>query len=467
MRRENLVPQSLSVRLFWLIAGVILLVEILVIMPGLGRERQSWLRERVMQARAVAMSVRAGAGTADPALRDTMLRLSGTAAIVLKDSSGTTALLPEKMPQELGPDIDLDRESLTAGMWRADLALLGREAPYARVHAACRPPFKGQIAVIVSQRGLARDLRLYAAHTAIFAVVLALATGGLVFLVLDRQLVRPMRVMTESIAGFRRNPGYAELAGLKWLSGRGDDEIAQAARELVAMQDELRAALWRNARLAALGTAVAKISHDLRNILTSALLVADRFHHHSDPMVRQAANTLIPAMERAVELVSRTVDFAQEGPPALTRSPVPLHALINEVADMLRTTQSNVVIDNLVPLGLVLSLDRNQIYRVLVNLLRNAVEAGATLITLTLEEEDGMPLLLIADNGPGLPQRAIFNLFRPFSGSGRAGGTGLGLAIARDLIRAHGGDLFLRRTGPEGTVFAMRLADEAARAAAN
>jgi len=218
--------------------------------------------------------------------------------------------------------------------------------------------------------------------------------------------------------------------------------------------------LWRNARLAALGTAVAKISHDLRNILTSALLVADRLHRHDDPMVRQAANTLIPAMERAVELVSRTVDFAQEGAPALTLSAVSLHALVSEVADMLRATDGSVTIDNLLPETLVLGLDRNQGYRALVNLLRNAVEAGARRISVRLEAENGMSLVVIADNGPGLPSQVIANLFRPFTSVGRNGGTGLGLAIARDLIRAHGGDLVLRRSGPEGTEFAMSLPSE-------
>jgi signal transduction histidine kinase len=300
-------------------------------------------------------------------------------------------------------------------------------------------------------------LRLYVARAAARAVGLALATGGLVFIALDRQLVRPMRVMTAGIAGFRRNPGYAGLGGLKWLSGRGDGEIARAARELVAMQDELRAALWRNARLAALGTAVAKISHDLRNILTAALMVADRFHQHRDPAVERAATTLIQAIERAVELVSRTMDFVQEGPPAIVRSPVALATLVREAADMLGANAGSIAIDNRVPAGLHLALDRNQIYRVLVNLLRNAIEAGATRITLNLEGENGTIHVLIADNGPGLPQNVVANLFRPFTGAGRNGGTGLGLAIARDLIRAHGDDLLLRRTGPEGTEFAIGL----------
>jgi signal transduction histidine kinase len=224
------------------------------------------------------------------------------------------------------------------------------------------------------------------------------------------------------------------------------------------MQDELRAALWRNARLAALGTAVAKISHDLRNILTSALLVADRLQETADPVAKRAANTLIPAVERAAELVSRTVDFAREGPPAITRSAVSLRALVDEVAAVVSPDESGPVIDNQVPAALVLPLDRAQIYRVLINLLRNAAEAGATLISLSIEGDNGQTELLVADNGPGLPARVQENLFRPFTGSGKRGSTGLGLAIARDLVRAHGGDLVLRSTGPHGTAFVLGLA---------
>jgi len=110
------------------------------------------------------------------------------------------------------------------------------------------------------------------------------------------------------------------------------------------------------------------------------------------------------------------------------------------------------------PGSLVLALDRTQIYRVLVNLFRNAVEAGARRIEVTVEGENGGTRLVVADDGPGLPAKVQENLFRPFTGSGRRGGTGLGLAIARDLVRAHGGDLFLRSTGEHGTVFVLGLA---------
>jgi signal transduction histidine kinase len=78
-------------------------------------------------------------------------------------------------------------------------------------------------------------------------------------------------------------------------------------------------------------------------------------------------------------------------------------------------------------------------------------------VTLSAELRGGFALLTVADNGPGVPEKALTNLFQPFFGSSRAGGTGLGLAIARDLARGHGGELELLRTGPDGAAFELRL----------
>jgi signal transduction histidine kinase len=354
--------------------------------------------------------------------------------------------------------INLADENLLTSMVRADLDVVGLGND--RVEVIAPSPLTGDalLDIVVDGDELALHLQLYAAHIAALSVIIALVTGLLVFAALDRLIVRPMRVMTASIVGFRQDPEHAGQAELDLLAHRRNDEISGAARELKEMQDELRAALWRNARLAAVGTAVAKISHDLRNILSSALLVADRLQETDDPTAKRAARTLIPAVERAAQLVSRTVDFAREGPPAITRTGVGLNELVDEAASVVRAEDSMVAIHNQVPENLVLALDRAQIYRVLVNLMRNSIEAGAGAITLSVETENGATRLSIADNGPGLPQKVQDNLFKPFTGAGRRGGTGLGLTIARDLIRAHGGDLVLAQTGPAGTVFAMELA---------
>ena len=69
----------------------------------------------------------------------------------------------------------------------------------------------------------------------------------------------------------------------------------------------------------------------------------------------------------------------------------------------------------------------------------------------------GQVTLALADNGPGLPERALANLFQPFTGSGKPGGTGLGLAISRELAQANGGDLVLARSGEAGATFELTL----------
>src|SRR6185436_18337140 len=99
--------------------------------------------------------------------------------------------------------------------------------------------------------------------------------------------------------------------------------------------------------------------------------------------------------------------------------------------------------------------DRDQLYRVLVNICRNAFQAGASRVTLRARRENDGVIIDIADNGPGLPPRATENLFTPFLGGARPGGAGLGLAIARDLMRGHGGDAQLLATGADGTVFRL------------
>jgi signal transduction histidine kinase len=454
----DLFGRGLSARVLWLTVSIIMLVEVAILMPSLGRDRQAWLWEHLTEAHLAAFSAN-DLDDSDRAARAALLNLSGTESIRMLEPSGKIfALLPDA-PVTPERTIYLANETLLDSTWRADLMVLGFASR--RLEVIGPSPLRNdtKLDIVINGRDLQRHLQTYAEHIAILSVIIALVTGLLVFAALDRLLVRPMRIMTASIVGFRKDPEAGGQNDLGWISHRGrDDEISGAARELKVMQDELRAALWRNARLAAVGTAVAKISHDLRNILSSALLVADRLQETSDPVAKRAARTLIPAVERAAQLVSRTVDFAREGPPAITRSAVSLAALVNEATIIVRPEESGVVVENLVPENIVLALDRAQIYRVLVNLMRNASEAGADHITLSLDYEEGVSRLRISDNGPGLPLTVQENLFKPFTGSGRRGGTGLGLAIARDLIRAHGGELVLQQTGPRGTVFIMELA---------
>src|SRR5581483_6681579 len=207
-------------------------------------------------------------------------------------------------------------------------------------------------------------------------------------------------------------------------------------------------------RLAALGTAVTKINHDLRSILATARLVSDGLAESAAPEVRRVAPRLLAAIDRAVALCTRTLDFSREGAPPVAPATFPLRPLVEEVVAALGPRDDGPAFDVAVAPGFAVRADRDQLYRVLLNLARNAVEAGARNLRFSAETiEDGYVAIEVADDGPGLPPRAQENLFRPFFGSARPGGSGLGLAISRELMRAQGGDLVLVATTGAGTAF--------------
>jgi signal transduction histidine kinase len=287
------------------------------------------------------------------------------------------------------------------------------------------------------------------------SLIISFSTAVLVYLSLHWLFVRPMIGLTESMVAFRRDP---ENVASTIEPGARSDEVGRARRELSDMQAELRKALQQREHLAALGSALTKISHDLRNILATAQVVSDGLASSKDPSVTRAAPRLFAAIDRAVKLCSETLRFAHEGTPPPQRAPFDLATLYRDVADTLsEPNQGRVSFHSRIEEPFEVTADRDQIYRVLLNVLMNAAEAGADQITATATRDHGAVTVEIADNGPGLPPKVRQNLFQAFSGGGRAGGTGLGLAIARDLMRAHGGDIELARSSDTGTVFRLRL----------
>ena len=316
---------------------------------------------------------------------------------------------------------------------------------------------RATVELVLEEAPLRADMIDFAGRILLLSVMISLITAGLVFLSLNALMVRPMRRITASMMAFRRDP--EDPAATLPHTSRAD-EIGMAQRELIDMQASLRAALRQKERLAALGTAVTKINHDLRNILSTAALVSERLASSEDPEVRRVTPRLMRSIDRAVELCSQTLAYSRDGVLPLRRSRIPLAELVDEVGTELtpRAGESGVSWINRVGEGVIVEADREQLSRALVNLGRNALEAGATEITVSANRSEGRKLALtVRDNGPGLAPRARENLFQPFAGSARAGGTGLGLAIAREVARTHGGDIRLVETSGSGTSFVMEL----------
>jgi signal transduction histidine kinase len=246
-------------------------------------------------------------------------------------------------------------------------------------------------------------------------------------------------------------------------SNRGD-EIGIAERELRVLQREVRLAMRQRRRLAALGAAIAKINHDLRNSLTTAMLVSDRLTGSEDPDVKRLLPKLFNAIDKAVNLCSQTLNFARQGSPLLSPSCFPLRDLIEEVDSAVTSSdlgKNGTRWVNEVDRELLVEADREQLFRVLNNLARNSIQAGANTITVAVAPKpENAVCIKVQDDGPGLLDEAKENLFTPFAGSTKADGTGLGLVIARDVMRAHGGDLNILKTDETGTIFGIELPEK-------
>lgn len=446
--------RGLSARLLLLTAAFVLASEALLLLPVLAHRRHDLLQEK---ARVAELVVLAAEGTLQPQTQDQLRRLGEYISLRVTDAKGgTIALMPPVEQVVAEAEADLRRPFWTMPNLQetARLVMQDRPRPVHLIHPATEG---STVEAVIGQQGIARDLREFARTMAVVGLVVSAITGILVFLAIHRLMVRPVRRLTSAIGAFRDAPESPSPPdpGI----GRGD-EIGVAAREFAHMRQELRGAMWQQSRLAALGAAVAKISHDLKSILATALLVADRLERSPDPNVRRAAPMLVDAIGRAAELARSTVDFAREGRPALDRVPLTLAGLVDEAIGTAGLRAANV--HQIFPPELGVLADRIQLGRALTNLLRNAFEAGARQMTIRAVREEAATVITLADDGPGLPASVRAKLFQPFGVSTRRGGAGLGLAIARDALRAHGGDVVLERTGADGTVFRLVLPDQQA-----
>jgi signal transduction histidine kinase len=447
--------RSLSSRLLVLTMFFVMVAEILIFVPSIARFREAWLIEKLGLAHLAILAVDAAP---DRSVSEVMRRelLSHVGAIGLSVRRGGARLVVSvEQPPPVSASFDIEDATIMDLMTDAVMTLINTGDRVIRVVGPSPRNPEVSIELVMHERPLHKAMTAFASRIFGLSIVISLITAMLVYLSLQWLMVRPMRRLTESMIAFREDP---ENAGRVFAPTDRSDEIGTAQRELAGMQERLRATLAQRAHLAALGTAVAKINHDLRGILASALLLSDRLANVDDPEVRRVTPTLFRSIQRAVDLCSRTLDFAGQDQPGLDRSRFPLRELVQDVERVIAlpdTAESPV--RNGVEAGIELNADRDQLFRTLANLLRNAAEAGATAIAVSANGNGKWVEIDVADNGPGLPPRAQEKLFRPFEGSARAGGTGLGLAIARELVRGHGGDLTLLETTKDGTRFRIVL----------
>ena len=451
---------TLSGRLLILTVLFVMLAEVFIFVPSVARFREEYLLSRLERAQIASLAVEA-TDMISPELERELLSNAGVFNVVLRRDDARLLALSSPIPQPISATYDIRDPSGAVLIRDAIATLLDTEDRIVRVIGDPTQDAGRLIEVTMKQRPLRAAMLEYGRNILLLSAVISVITAILLFFALRLFLVRPIKGVVDHITAYAAAP---EDARLVIEPSAGVRELRDAEVALAAMQTQLTAALRQKDRLAQLGGAVAKVSHDLRNILTAAQLFTDRIERSDDPLVKRMAPKLVGSISRAVSLCESTLAFGRADEPSPRLDRVALAALVDDVieAEALALGSAPVEILNEVPADLTLRCDPEQMHRVLSNLVRNARQAlisagGAGRITLTAREDETSWTIDVADSGPGLPPKAKENLFKPFQGGVRKGGSGLGLVIADDLVRGHGGRLHLVQTGPSGTTFEVRL----------
>lgn len=454
---------GLSAKLLLLTIVFVMVAEVLVFVPSISNFRRQWLNERLDAAQIASLAAEAAPGGQLPSrLRDELLDSARVKAIAVKREDSRVLIIQMDMPDEIDASYDLRDASWFTLIADALMVYVAPDDRVIRVIGKAGFNRDETIDVVMEEGPLKVAMVRYGLDILGLSILISIITAALVYLALDALLVKPMTKLTRNMVRFAEKP---EDPSRIIVPSSRRDEIGTAERELSAMQHDLSQTLSQKTRLAALGLAVSKISHDLRNMLSSAQLLSDRLATVDDPTVQRLVPKLIASLDRAIRLCVHTLDFGQAQEPPPKRKRFALAPLVGEVGDGLGLPREgmiawNVDIDN----QLEVDADRDQLYRVLSNLCRNAVQAleaeGEPMgeIVVIARREGTVAVIDIADTGPGVPEQARARLFQAFQSVARKGGSGLGLAIAAELIQAHGGEITLVSNN-DGATFRVSIPD--------
>ncbi|TVS02251.1 MAG: sensor histidine kinase [Rhodobacteraceae bacterium] len=457
---------SLSSRFLWLVVIFVLLAEVLIFVPAVTRFREDYLLARLERAQIASLALLASDGSIAGELAGELLENAGVFNVVLRRDAVRELILSSPIPAPIDATYDL-RGANAFTLMRDALDEMRRSEP--RIIRVIGDPVRQGgllIEITLDTSTLQAEIWDYGKNILLLTLGLSAFVALLLYISIRAFVVAPMQRVIRSMSDYAENPQDAN----RIITPKSTIQELRAAEEaLNKMQTDLTGLLRQKDRLAQLGGSVARISHDLRNMLTTASMLADRMEMSKDPSVQRAAPKLVNSISRAINLCESTLTFgkAEEPPPKL--APLRVAALVEDVVDnekLALADGADVTFLTDVPPKLSLRADGEQIFRVLSNLVRNARQAieatkqpGVIEILAKLSEQDGKPgvAIRIGDTGPGLPAKAREHLFEAFQGGARKGGVGLGLAIAAELVRGHGGHLELIRSDSDGTEFRIWL----------
>jgi signal transduction histidine kinase len=456
-----MVFNTLSGRFLGLTIVFVVIAEVLIFVPAISRFRQDYLQSRLELGQLAALALLATPDEAlAPDLGSELLETAEVLNVVLRRDDVRELVLPGPMPAPVDETFHLDQTDSMTEMRDALRVLFRDRDRIIRVIGRARQGGMSEVEITLHEWPLRNAMIDQGQRILCISGAISLATAMLLFFAVQRLIVRPIARVVDHMTAYRDDP---ENVSRIIAPVSGARELREAETALQELEVRLTAALRQKERLASLGGAVSKVSHDLRNMLTTAQLLADRLEASDDPRVRRTAPKLVGSLSRAIHLCERTLTFgkAEELPPE--PATFALAPLVAEVLENERQAAPGIVFASTVPADLRVHADADQLFRVLSNLLRNAAQAIEAsgrpgTVTLSAAEVGERSEIRVVDTGPGLPQKARDNLFQPFRGSSRLGGAGLGLVIAAELVRGHGGTLALEETGPKGSTFRIVLA---------
>ncbi len=472
--------QSLSGRLVLLAIAYVLVAQFIIYVPTIALYRYDWLQQRAESALLAALAREATLeyserlaeqdiedilyltqieGEVSEDIKDRILDTAGIQAVAVRQNSIRQLILQGPPGLRIDTSIDLANDDFFTLIAAAWTTMTGDGSRLLNV--LDKPDANGfSVEYTVSEAPLRAAMLRQSGTIWIVAVIISIVSGLLLFATIFRLLVRPMHRITSNMIAFGEAP---QDAGRILEQRHYIGELGQAERALSELQYDVRAALKQKTRLAALGEAVSKINHDLRNMLTTAQLLTDRIAMSEDPTVQKAAPRLVTAIDRAVNLSTNVLKYGREDAAEPSRSHIDLSAIVWDVdAGLDLHDDPSIEFINAVPAGMVIFADAEHMFRILMNLTRNAASAlrskqgGPKKITISARTGDGAWDIRVSDTGTGLPQPVQDSLFQAFVNSS-TGGSGLGLAIAAELTRAHGGEIELTRSGEDGTEFLITI----------
>ena len=456
--------RSLSGRFLMLTIVFVMLAEVLILVPSLARFRYDYLNERLQRAQIASLAVLAGPNLSlGPDLAKELLDTASVISIALRRDDLRVLVLRSTLPSAVGRIVDLRDDNFRYLISDSFDTMFNGQDRLVRVIGLPVKSGGDLIDVVLVETPLHEAMWEYFYNILRLSLLISGVTAGLLFWAVQRLIVRPINRVIFSMRAFKDAPDNDNFI----TPTAGINELYEAEETLHDMQQQINASFKERRRLANLGGAVSKISHDLRNILTTTQLLADRMEISKDPQVQKTVPKLMTTLSRAVSLCESTLRYGR----AEERQPELGYFSVAEIIDDIFEDEKlslgagesgQIVFAHDIDRAVQIFADREQLYRVLLNLIRNAgqvLEQGkkAGQIDVRIEDNATAWLIEVSDDGPGLPAKALDNLFKPFEGGARRGGTGLGLAISAELIKGHGGMLDLVKSDNTGVIFRISL----------